>query len=133
MCATLQIHREAGAQLSVGGDFPSDAWTASTAPFGGDNYPQLRQAVATRFKTPESDILAGRLDDGFIVNRYADTGETYRRVRYTVLWKDTNGDGVCQIQSHILQQDQLTGGGWSTWRWRAPCDGSCPQGEMDCP
>ena len=62
--------------------------------------------------------------------RYTDTRLRYRKITGTMLWRDTDNDGVCRFTTYIFISTR-TGRGWTPLKFKAFCMG-CPEGWTRC-
>ncbi len=61
---------------------------------------------------------------------FTDTKKTYRKITGTVLWRDSDGDGVCRYTSYNfvkVQQGRL----WTPLSFSGHCNG-CAEGQAEC-
>ena len=63
---------------------------------------------------------------------YRVTKKRYRSVSGTVLWHDTDGDGVCRFVTYNFVSDHLGGNDWTPVKFKSFCL-SCPEGDTECP
>ncbi len=62
--------------------------------------------------------------------RYRGTHQAYRKVNGTVLWHDSDQDGVCRFTTYKFVQDKGSSG-WGKLRFKAFCNG-CAEGWAKC-
>lgn len=119
---TFSMIVEEGSTFSAG-SFPKSTYT-------GSDLQQIRQAMRRALVGPvtknPSEIVDVSVTSNWKSGRYTDTLVEYRKIQGTVLWADTDGDGVQRYTSYSFIQTKSSGG-WSTLRFNRFVNGG-PEG-----
>ena len=119
---SFQLQVDEGSSFSAGA-FPSNTYT-------GSDLNQLKSAMKQALVGPvtknPSDIVDVSVTSNWDHGRYTDTLVEYRKIQGTVLWADTDGDGVLRYTSYSFIQTK-TSNGWSTLKFKAFVNGG-PEG-----
>lgn len=115
---------EEGASFS-GGEFPKSTYS-------GSDLNSVREAMKRALVGPvaksSSEIVDVAVTSGWRSGRYTDSKLEYRKIQGTVLWADSDGDGVLRYTSYSFIQNR-EGNGWSTLRFKAFVNGG-PEGNV---
>ena len=82
-------------------------------------------------KSP-AEILKVAVTSDWKYGLYLVTRQRFRKINGTVLWHDTDGDGVCRFVTYKFVSDHAGGRNWTPLRMRAFCNG-CAEGDVRCP
>lgn len=106
-------------------EFPVDSYT-------GSDLTSIKQAmkdamVGRGVTTKPDEVVDISVTSEWREGIYTDSKNRYRKIQGTVLWKDTDGDGLSRFTSYSFLQD-WTGSGWSALKFNAFVNGG-PEGE----
>lgn len=121
---------EGSFKLTVGAnsDFAAGSFPQST--YTGSDLNTIRDAMKGALVGPVaksfSDILDVSVTSDWKHGRYTDSLVEYRKIQGTVLWADSNGDGVSRYTSYSFIQTKQ-GSSWSALKFNAFVNGG-PEG-----
>jgi hypothetical protein len=110
--------------VAEGASFAAGAFPAST--YQGADLTSLKERMKNALVGPvaksASEVIDVAVTSDWNHGRYTDTLVEYRKIQGTVLWADSDGDGVNRYTTYSFIQDKQ-GSGWSGLRFNAFVNG----------
>ncbi len=113
-----------GASFSAG-SFPESTYQGSDL---NSIKEQMKRALVGPVAKSPGEIADVAVTSDWNHGRYTDTLVEYRKIQGTILWADTDGDGVERYTSYSFIQNKQ-GNGWSTLKFKAFVNGG-PEGNV---
>ena len=114
--------------VQEGDSFEAGAFPENT--YAGSDLDSIKEQMKLALDGPvaknQNEIRDVSVTSDWNYGRYTDTTVEYRKIQGTVLWEDTDGDGVYRYTSYSFIQDK-SGNGWGPLKFKAFVNGG-PEG-----
>jgi len=104
-------------------DFPADNYSDGNV---SDIKEQMLKALLGSVIKSTSEITGIAVISDWVEGKYSDTKQAYRKINGTVLFADTDDDGISRFTSYVFNSNKVDGN-WQPLKFKSFCNG-CPEG-----